>query len=78
MIVHGGQDKRVPVEHAKELKRVLDENHRSYEWLVEDGEGHGFYKTAHQLDMYTKLLAFLDKQIGAGATAAPKPAAATQ
>ena len=37
------------------------------EWLVYADEGHGFYQDAHNVEYYTKLLAFLDRHIGATA-----------
>ena len=30
-------------------------------------EGHGFYEQVHQQEFYTRLLAFLDRNIGGGA-----------
>lgn len=67
MIVHGADDERVPVAQAKALRRALDERHYPYEWLVKDGEGHGFYKLENRVELYEKLLAFLDRNIGANA-----------
>ncbi|HWY24533.1 MAG TPA: prolyl oligopeptidase family serine peptidase, partial [Nevskia sp.] len=82
MIVHGEQDRRVPIAQAKALRKALEERHRPYEWLTRPGEGHGFYLPENKQDFYVKLLAFLDKNIGSKASppsqaAAAEPAAAT-
>lgn len=69
MLVAGGRDQRVPVAHAEELKDALDKRKYPYEWLLKDGEGHGFYRTDNKLELYTKMLAFLDRNIGGGAPA---------
>ena len=83
MIAHGEEDRRVPIAQAKALRKALDERHYPYEWLVKAGEGHGFYLPQNRLDLYVKMLAFLDRNIGPKAAitsneapAAPAPAAA--
>ncbi len=77
MIVHGEEDKRAPFSQAKALRSALDERHYSYEWLAKPDEGHGFYEEANLMELYTRLLAFLDRNIGAQANAARPEAAAT-
>jgi dipeptidyl aminopeptidase/acylaminoacyl peptidase len=74
LIAHGEEDKRVPLSQAKALRKALDERHHPYEWLTKAGEGHGFYLAEDREDFYVKLLAFLDKNIGAHAPAAPAAA----
>ena len=77
MIVHGEVDTRVPFSQAKALRKALDDRHYPYEWLAKSDEGHGFYLPENREELYTRLLAFLDKNIGAGAAnAAPAPVAA--
>ncbi|MGH7185039.1 MAG: alpha/beta hydrolase family protein, partial [Pseudomonadota bacterium] len=67
LIAHGTQDKRVPFSQAKLLRNALDQAKKPYEWLVYEGEEHGFFKRENEVDFYTRLLAFLDKHIGPGA-----------
>ncbi len=74
MIVHGGRDERVPIAQAQAMRKALDARGYAYEWLVKDNEGHGFYLAENQNELYTKLLAFLDRNIGAQA-ASSAPAA---
>jgi dipeptidyl aminopeptidase/acylaminoacyl peptidase len=63
-LVHGGKDERVPIEQAEFLIKQLDRRNYPYELLVKDKEGHGFYKEEHRLELYQKMLLFLDKHIG--------------
>ena len=68
-LVHGGNDKRAPVEHAHAMRAALTAAGRPPEWFLAPNEGHGFYDTANRTAFYQKLEAFLDKNIGKGAAA---------
>jgi dipeptidyl aminopeptidase/acylaminoacyl peptidase len=63
-IVHGGMDHRVDVEHAYRLRDRMDELGKPYEWLLKPKEGHGFYRPENRLELYERMLTFLDKYIG--------------
>ena len=77
MIVHSVNDPVVPINQARALFSALDARHYPYESLIKADEGHGFYLPENREELYTRLLAFLDKNIGAGAAnAAPAPVAA--
>lgn len=62
-LVHGSNDVRVPIIHANNLRKALDDAGKQYEWL-ERKEGHGFFNVDNREDLYKKMLAFFDKQIG--------------
>lgn len=64
MLVAGGRDQRVPIAQADALRDALDKRKVSYEWLLKDKEGHGFYRTDNKVELYTKMLAFLDANTG--------------
>ena len=66
-IVHGEEDARVPVEHARELMAKLKAAGIDAQYMEKANEGHGFYKEENRVDFYKALLAFLDRHIGAGA-----------
>ena len=66
-IVHGGEDFRVDIEHAKRLRDGLEELDKPFEWLVKPKEGHGFYRPENRLELYERMLTFLAEHIGAGA-----------
>jgi dipeptidyl aminopeptidase/acylaminoacyl peptidase len=70
LLVHGGNDKIAPVEHAEAMRAALIAAGRPPEWFLAPNEGHGFYDTANRTAFYEKLEAFLGKHIGPGA--APK------
>ncbi|MGO4893222.1 alpha/beta hydrolase family protein [Flavobacterium sp. W21_SRS_FM6] len=63
-LVHGGKDERVPIEQAEFLMKQLDKRNYPYELLIKEKEGHGFYKEEHRLELYEKMLQFLEKHIG--------------
>lgn len=70
MLIVGGQDKRVPPVHGESLHNALEKRGVAHEWLYQRTEAHGFYDEKNVEDMYTRMLAFLDANIGAK-TAAP-------
>jgi dipeptidyl aminopeptidase/acylaminoacyl peptidase len=72
MLVVGGADQRVPAEQGERLHAELDRRHVAHEWVYERAEGHGFYDVAHTTQLYEKLVAFLDAQIGQKSVAAAK------
>jgi dipeptidyl aminopeptidase/acylaminoacyl peptidase len=63
-IVHGEKDIRAHYDHALLLKENLDREGVEYQWLTKPKEGHGFYNEENRKELYTKMLAFLDKNIG--------------
>lgn len=65
MLIHGGEDVRVPIIHAERMRKALAKADRPVEWMVEDSEGHGFYRESHRLAfLYEGVLAFLAKHTG--------------
>lgn len=64
MLIVGGADERVPAVQGERLHEALLMRKIEHEWLYQRTEGHGFYAEAHLVDMYEKLLALLDQQIG--------------
>lgn len=70
LLIHGGEDQRVPISHAERMRSALRAAGNEPEWLVERREGHGFYNLDNQVKMYRTLLAFLDRHIGATAVQA--------
>ncbi len=66
-IVHGEEDARVPVDHARELMKRLEAAGIQAQYMEKANEGHGFYKEENRADFFNALLAFLDRHIGVGA-----------
>jgi len=70
----GGEDKRAPIQHTKRMEAALNKAGVPVETLYYSTEGHGFYTDPHRREYYTKLLAFLSKNLGGETAAAGKPA----
>ncbi len=64
----GGEDETAPIEQSRKMERALEQAGRPIETLYYPTEGHGFYTVEHRREYYTRLLAFLQRHIGAGAT----------
>ncbi|MCC2614930.1 S9 family peptidase [Aestuariibacter halophilus] len=62
-IVHGGKDQRVPMEQYESLTEALDARGYPYESMVEDNEGHGFYKLENRTELNRRLVTFFNKHI---------------
>lgn len=68
LIVHGSKDVRVPIVHANNLRRALDQAGKPYQWLVKE-DGHGFYQLANRVALYDTMLAFFNQHLGANSIA---------
>lgn len=64
MLIVGGADQRVPAIQGERLHQALEARKIAHEWIYERTEGHGFYDEKHVTDMYAKIIAFLDREIG--------------
>jgi dipeptidyl aminopeptidase/acylaminoacyl peptidase len=69
MIVAGAKDRRTPPAQSELLVKNLKAAGKGdllEDFYVEKGEGHGFYKVENNVKLYSKMLAFFDRHIGAG------------
>lgn len=64
LLIHGDNDQRVPIAHAKKMKRALEQHNRPPEWLVFENEGHGIRYIKNRKTYFETVLKFLDKHIG--------------
>jgi dipeptidyl aminopeptidase/acylaminoacyl peptidase len=64
LLVHGGKDKRAPLNQAEAMRAALVQAGRPPEWFVAPNEGHGFYDTRNVTEFYQRLEAFLAKNLG--------------
>ena len=64
LLIHGARDERAPIEQAESLMSALDKIDKLYEWLELSNEGHGYYDEKNRVKVYSKVLEFLDKNIG--------------
>ncbi|MDQ3861919.1 MAG: S9 family peptidase [Actinomycetota bacterium] len=65
MVVHGKNDPRVPVGEAEQIVERVKRNGGTVEYLLYEDEGHGLAKLKNRLDAYPKIVAFLDRHLGA-------------
>ena len=69
LLVHGAADVRAPIAHAKALRDAMERHDKPHEWFVVQDEAHGFFRAKNREALYARMLAFLDKHIGANAAA---------
>jgi dipeptidyl aminopeptidase/acylaminoacyl peptidase len=77
MVVHGANDRRVPIGEAEQIVQALRDRGRTVEFLRYEDEGHGLTKLKNRLDAYPKVVAFLDRVLGRSAdgnSGVPSPA----
>lgn len=67
LLVHGGADRRVPMVHARDMRKALQAAGNEPEWLVFDLEGHGWYKPENQVIHARRVEEFLAKHLGPAA-----------
>lgn len=76
MLVHGGQDARVDMEHTRRLVRLLNLADRQPVVMVFPDEGHGLQKLGNVRQAWTSIAGFLGEYLGKS-TSAGTAAAAT-
>lgn len=64
MLVHGAKDQRVPIEQMEFLMSQMKKSGKKPELiLVKPKEGHGFQIPENNVELYTKMLDFLDRHL---------------
>jgi dipeptidyl aminopeptidase/acylaminoacyl peptidase len=66
LLIHGDVDQRVPPDHAKKYRKLLDKYNKNYKYLELEGADH-FSSTLffnHQYDLYTSMIEFLENDCG--------------
>ena len=64
MLVYGGVDFRVPIEHGTRMRSALESAGAKPIWMAADGEGHGFRDLKNQKAFYEAMEKFLAENIG--------------
>ena len=64
-LAHGGADVRSPVVHARQLRDALTAQGKPVEYLEKPNEAHGFYDTDNRVELYERVLAFVDRYTAA-------------
>lgn len=66
LLIHGDVDQRVPPDHAKKYRKLLDKYNKNYKYLELKGADH-FSNTLfydHKSDLYTSIIDFLENDCG--------------
>jgi dipeptidyl aminopeptidase/acylaminoacyl peptidase len=63
-VSHGGEDMNVDVGQATRLISEFKKYNVSYEADIVGNEGHGMHYFANRVEQYTRILAFLDRNMG--------------
>lgn len=61
LIVHGANDPRVPLSEAQQMKEKLQKQGKTVELIVYPDEGHGIKKHKNKVDLYPKIIEFLER-----------------
>jgi len=69
MLFQGGVDRRVPMEQFDAMVAGFRKAGVKVDTMVVKGEGHGFYKPENRAEVYKRIEAFLNQNIGPGAGA---------
>lgn len=68
LLIHGGQDFRVPQVQAEQLRDALKARNHPQEWMDKRFEGHGFYNPDNNVERWELMLDFIERHIGEEAT----------
>jgi len=59
LMVYGGENRRVPVEHGRRLYDVLIKTNPNVEWVLYPSEGNGLFLEKNRFDFYGRVERFL-------------------
>ena len=65
LMIYGGSDRRVPVDHGVDMRNALRWHGGTVEWVEYPDEGHGFRSEANRIDAYGRVAKFLEQHLGA-------------
>lgn len=68
LLAYGSEDRRVPLHHGKRFSDMVRKTNKRVEWVVYDGEGHGWSLPKNRIDFWQRVERFLNKNIGAAKT----------
>ncbi len=66
LLIHGDVDQRVPPEHARKYRKLLDQYNKNYKYLELEGADH-FSSTLffnHQIELYETMIDYLSNDCG--------------
>ncbi len=63
LLAYGDKDMRVPIEHGEKMRDALQANGNAPEWVVYEGEGHGWRRPESNYDFWGRVEKFLAKHL---------------
>ena len=63
LMAFGRDDRRVPIEHGTRMRDAMKAAGREPEWIVYEGEGHGWRNADNEIDFWGRVERFLGKQL---------------
>ncbi|HZV65025.1 MAG TPA: prolyl oligopeptidase family serine peptidase, partial [Telluria sp.] len=63
LMAYGGWDLRVPIVHGEKFRDAVRQRNNKVEWVVYPDEGHGWRKPENQVDFWTRVEAFLQRNL---------------
>lgn len=64
LLAYGGSDRRVPAYHGEKFYKAVKGHNPAAEWVLYPAEGHGWLLPQTNIDFWTRVEKFLDKNIG--------------
>ncbi|MDP9109319.1 MAG: prolyl oligopeptidase family serine peptidase [Pseudomonadota bacterium] len=64
LLAYGGSDRRVPIVHGTKFRDAVKRTNNQVEWIEYPEEGHGWYLVENRVDFWTRVEAFLKRNIG--------------
>jgi len=65
LMAYGAADRRVPIEHGKEFRDAVTRTNKDVEWVVYADEGHGWRMLETNVDFWTRVEKFLERNLRA-------------
>ncbi len=65
LMAYGGADRRVPIQHGTDFKDAVSRTNQHVEWVVYPEEGHGWRMLETNVDFWTRVEKFLDRNLNA-------------
>jgi dipeptidyl aminopeptidase/acylaminoacyl peptidase len=63
LLAYGGLDRRVPIEHGTEFRDAVRKGNKDVEWIEYADEAHGWWQLSVNVDFWTRVERFLDKNL---------------
>ena len=63
LMAYGGEDRRVPIDHGQKMRDALSPHNKNVEWITYLSEGHGWFLEANDIDFWSRVEKFLDRNL---------------